>query len=729
VIHRNARLIAAPQQFKYLAQVYAYRYADVKQKPAILHISMDTPATQPVALSPRVTARRLLIVGVCCSLVLALSGPLGRFVVLLGGLLFAPGYLLERWLGPREQLPPFARPALWLALSMACPVLLLAWTTPLGLSMPAALWLAMIAGCTAAALMSVWYHPPSRPTLPQLWGWIGLGVVLAGTLWVRFVQSSGLAFPPWVDSVHHALLIRIAGEQGRAPYNLEPYLPITNLPYHWGYHALLAVAWQVSELPLPDVMLWAGQIINALHSLTCAALATLLWRRPLAGIAAAIVVGVLSIMPAYYLSWGRYTQLTGLLLLPAIAICWHTWLRHPTRRMGGFVALLLAALSIIHFRVLLMTLALLGVLTVLWLLETPAAQIWQRARMALWIMFGVALLAAPWGAVLLLERLAPAVAQPTSLVGGGDYNKLNTGLLWAGLTRWLAAGALLALAWAVARRKRAAAVIVFWTVLLVLLANPGLLPVLLPAAGLILLINGVLARRWIMALGGGGLTLLNPYTTWVPYFWLMTNEVIVITLFVPLALALSGGVVLAYETLYTRLPRFQPMLPYATAVLLLGMLVWGGWQGRRVVNPATILATPADRAALDWAATNTPSDARFLINSTLWFPHLDRGTDGGYWLLPYIGRFSSLPPAIYTYGTPEYVAQVHADSRLVGQFTAGQEAQLDDLIARQGLTHIYLGANAAPLTPALFSDPQRFRTVYAQDGIVIIEVRTVASAR
>lgn len=134
---------------------------------------MDTPATQPVALSPLVTPRRLLIVGGCCLLVLALSGPLGRFMVLLGGLLFAPGYLLERWLGIREQIAPFARPALWLALSMACPVLLLAWTTPLGVSIPAALWLVMIASCTAAALMSVWYHPPTQPTQTQLWGWIG----------------------------------------------------------------------------------------------------------------------------------------------------------------------------------------------------------------------------------------------------------------------------------------------------------------------------------------------------------------------------------------------------------------------------------------------------------------------------------------------------------------------------------------------------------------------------
>ncbi len=686
---------------------------------------MDTPAIQPATLPRFTTTRRLLVVAMCCMLVLALSSPAGRFMVLFTSLLFAPGYLLERWIGQRELLPIFARPVLWLGLSVALPVLLLAWTTPLGIALAAPIWTGLLAGSVAATLISLWYDPAPSAQSSALWGWSGMLAVLAMTIWTRFVQIAGVALPPWVDPVHHALLIRIVGEHGQAPYKLEPYLPVSQLAYHWGYHALLAIAWQISGLPLPDVMLWGGQILNALHALTGAALATLLWRKPLAGIAAAIVIGVLSIMPAYYVSWGRYTQLTGLLLLAPLAICWHTWLQQPTRRSGLFTALVLAALSIIHVRALLMTLALLTVLTLFWMLETPRPIIVQRIRHSLLLTGGAALLAAPWLLVLLDERLAPAVAAPTSLVGGGDYNQLNTGLLWAGLTRWLAAGALLAAAWGITRRKRAAAQIVLWTVLLVLLANPVLLPYLLAATGLVVGVNALLLRRWWLLLPSSALLLLNPWLVAVPYFWLMTNEVIVITLYLPLALLLAGGAVLAYETLQCRLlpqPIAPWLLPTATAALLGGLLLWGGWQLRTVINPTTIFATPADRAALEWVADHTPPDARFLINTTPWFSHLDRGTDGGYWLLPYTGRATNLPPALYTYGAPEYVAQVHADSRLVGGYTAGQEAQLADLIQRTGITHIYLGAAAKPLTPALFNDPHRFRTVYQQDGITIIEV-------
>ena len=79
---------------------------------------------------------------------------------------------------------------------------------------------------------------------------------------------------------------------------------------------------RLASLDLPWAMLWTGQALNALHALAAAGLAAYLWRRPLAGVVAALVVGLLAIFPAYYVSWGRYTQLTGLLLLPPLMIVW-----------------------------------------------------------------------------------------------------------------------------------------------------------------------------------------------------------------------------------------------------------------------------------------------------------------------------------------------------------------------------------------------------------------------
>src|SRR5262249_27555641 len=169
-------------------------------------------------------------------------------------------------------------------------------------------------------------HPFTRSST---WS-AALLAILALTLWTRFKQIEGLALPPWVDSVHHALMIRVAAEHGQVPYSLRPYLPVDQLPYHWGYHVFTAAIMQLSGLPLTQAMLWTGQALNTLQALVAGALAAHLWRRPLAGVVAALVVGLISIMPAYYLSWGRYTQLAGLLLLPPLAVAWRMGLRAPS---------------------------------------------------------------------------------------------------------------------------------------------------------------------------------------------------------------------------------------------------------------------------------------------------------------------------------------------------------------------------------------------------------------
>ncbi len=66
-------------------------------------------------------------------------------------------------------------------------------------------------------------------------------------------------------------------------------------------------------------MLLLGQVFNALSVLAVYLLATSLTKDRLAGLFAALVTGFLSSMPAYYASWGRYTQLVGLLVLPVCA--------------------------------------------------------------------------------------------------------------------------------------------------------------------------------------------------------------------------------------------------------------------------------------------------------------------------------------------------------------------------------------------------------------------------
>jgi uncharacterized membrane protein len=161
-------------------------------------------------------------------------------------------------------------------------------------------------------------------------------------------------------------------------------------------------------------------------------------------------------------------------------------------------------------------------------------------------------------------------------------------------------------------------------------------------------------------------------------------------------------------------------------VALIGMLamlaLWGAWGLRDVVNPATVIATPADVAAIAWVSQHTSPDARFLINAAPWLG-TGRGADGGWWLLPLAGRWTSTPPVLYDYGPADYVRETRARTRQLLDFAPGQEQALYELIDRDQISYIYLGANPKPITPDAFPASQGFEKVYEQGGVTIFAVR------
>lgn len=639
--------------------------------------------------------RKVIVITLFCAAVLWLAGPPGHFLVILPLLLCGPGYLVERWLPQTPPVLPWVRPTLWIGLSLSLIALLYQWVTFVAVSLTPPLLAGLTGSCALGVLWCVWRGRAAVPVEGQAASplpahhpsWLATGAllaILALTLGTRFSQIRELALPPWVDSVHHGLMIRVAAERGQVPYSLRPYLPVDQLPYHWGYHVFTATVMRLTDLSLPLVMLWEGQILNALHAFTCAALAAYLWRRPLAGVVAALVVGLISIMPAFYLSWGRYTQLTGLLLLPGLIIAWRTALLTSSRRWWGCVALLVAGLSLIHFRVLIFALCFLMVSGLVWASNRPGGMVFARFWCAA-VAAGLALgLTAPWLWVLVTRMLLPAVDQPESLVGTESYNAVSRGLLWAGQNRMLIALTLLGAGWGVLRRSLVAVEQVGWVLAVVALANPQFVG--------------------------------------LPYFWLITNDAVVISLFLPIAVLLGGGAVWLQDRLEHWWQR-RMLIRWSGAAALSLLAIWGTYSLRNVINPVTVFATPADATALEWVATHTPPDARFLINATAWFTDVYRGSDGGWWLLPLTGRWTSTPPILYRYGPPDYVRETYERSKKIQSFQAEQMPELEQLIAAEQITYIYLGTQPGALTPEVFRDNPAFEPVYERDGVTILAVR------
>lgn len=678
--------------------------------------------------SPLTAGRRLLVAAALAAAAAAVAAPAGRLAVAVALLLFAPGYLLERALpGPRP--PTVARLAVWLALSLSVVPLLYQWAwvarLPLG---DLALW-GTAAALAAAALAAAWRDlgSPLPPASPEgVWAAALTAAIVGATVVIRLAHIEGLALPPWVDSVHHALMVRLAAETGSAPVSLEPYMPVRDLPYHWGYHVVIATAMRLGGTGLPETLLLSGQLLNALHALTAASLAVALWRRPAAGPVAALVAGLVSLMPAYYLSWGRYTQLAGLLMVPGLAVIWQQGLAGRGRGWWAAAALALAGLNLVHFRVLLLAGALLAALSLAWAVGTPWAALRGRVAAALAAILAAVALTAPWLALLAGRALLPALADG-GLAGGGSYNALNEGLLWAEPNRLLAALAMAGGLVGLALRRAAAATLALWVGLMALMANPWLLAYLLVALGLAL--GGAAVARRSPALVGAGLALLLSAALGPPpYFWLITNDVVAISLFLPFAALIGGGAAVLYGRLGALGPAAARALPWAWAVALAAAGVWGASaMGSRVLNQTTVLARPADRAAIAWAAASTPPDARFLVNAAPWLPTARRGADGGWWLLPLAGRATTMPPVLYVYGPPDYVARVNAVADAVIGYAPGREQAILDLIAAEGVTHIYLTEGVGPLTAAIFAGRPGFTQVYAQDGVTIFAVDAPAA--
>jgi hypothetical protein len=410
-----------------------------------------------------------------------------------------------------------------------------------------------------------------------------------------------------------------------------------------------------------------------------------------------------------------------------------------TLRLAFTLALLLAGLSLIHFIVLVFGLCFMGVTGIAWALRARRALWWPRLAWAAGSAALALALAGPWLWLLATRALLRSGAgQAPALLGQGAFYKLDPSLLWAGNNRMLIALALAAALWGIRRRKRPFATLLAWVAALGVLATPWLVLYLLPAGGTVLLVWCVARRRLLPALGAAMLLLINPLLIGkVPFIAVISIETVVISLFLPIGVLLGGGAVCVWERISQICKNREPRTANQSATAgsrfaalgsrlfgsatLIGLALWGAWGLRDVVNPATVLATPADVAAIGWVAAHTPPDARFLINAAPWLG-IGRSADGGWWLLPLAGRWISTPPALYAYGAPDYVRETRARTQQLLNFAPGQEQSLYQLIDRDKITYIYLGPNPHPITAAAFPASQGFEQVYAQGGVTIFAV-------
>jgi hypothetical protein len=513
---------------------------------------------------------------------------------------------------------------------------------------------------------------------------IGLLLLALAMTW-RLYQARDLLLPNWVDSQHHFLIIQAILEHGGIPEDLLPYLPVP-FYYHFGYHAVAALFTAISGLPIGQAMLSLGQVLNALVGLSAYVLGKSLWRNWRPALAAALLISFATRMPAYYLSWGRYTLTVGLIILPLAMALALDMVRGKTDWYGALsLGLLTAGLLLTHYFAVLLLGAFIGLLALIQVLR-GTRRLPETVLRISWMLNSAAaglLLALPW-----LWRVAKYTSSSAAIKTnlpesvGVIFTSARWGYIWQLLgpasNHWLLVPAGIGLVLVLIKRHNLG--FALWSLVLALMSLPT------------------------------GVT-LGPFRA----------DHFAIVLFLPVTLLVGWLSWLAAQWVGRQLKQ-----TWVTSIMLILMVMaWVGWglsSTWDIVNPTTVLVNEADLEALAWVAENTPAEARFYINTAYWLANAYRGVDGGGWLLPYTGRWALVPTVFYGYSPDAaWVGKLRSWGEAASQITSCTPG-FWSLVESAELDWIYLRTGVGSLQPSGLADCDGVRLAFQNESVSIYQL-------
>ena len=537
--------------------------------------------------------------------------------------------------------------------------------TPLAIG----LLLSLFIGLVLTGLIHSWKTAFNKTWL------IALFVLAIFTIW-RIWQARELVFPNWVDSQHHVLIIRKIIENGGLPSTLEPYLP-GPFYYHFAFHAVTAFFSVLSGLAPEQAVLMLGQVINACVGISVYALAKAMSNNWRVGVLAAFFVTFATKMPGYYLTWGRYTLLMGVMILPvAMAEVMQVKERHEHWWQITGLTLLTAGTLLSHYFAAFLLALFLALVGLQWLIESIRFKSidWKPiASIAISTFIGLVLTSRWYYRIVVYSnatsRPVLRMMESGALEGSWEYLSYLVGPISGYILIGLG---IVGLLWFSFKPKRF--YLFGWVVIVLFLSLPT------------------------------GLRLLN-----------FRYDYYALVAFIPITITSAFTIVLASEKLINNKRISTLIIP------LIGVLisVFGASLNLSAVNPETVLATKTDQMALDWIEAHTPEDARFFINTVGWSPNNYRGVDGGGWILPSTGRWSIVPTIFYPMSADEDFIQ--------NTVNLGRRASLitdcgDDfwsLVNDAKLNYIYIKKGIGGLQPSALISCEGVRQLTNIGGVYI----------
>jgi hypothetical protein len=509
------------------------------------------------------------------------------------------------------------------------------------------------------------------------------------TLSMRMIMVRDLATPAWVDSIHHALITRLILSTGSYPSSYAPYWDINPSAYHPGFHGITATLTWLSNLSIDQSLLVFGQVLNALAVFSVYLFTKTFTRSNLAGLFAAFITGFLTPMPAYYTSWGRYTELAGLIIFPAAFALILLLMNGQTKKQKYWIILLcvitISGLFMVHYRVTVFLAGLILSYFFIYILmnkSAPKTSTTKIIKLLFIVAFASIFLVFPWMFQLIENSVLPMI----SSIGIRPIPYFQD-FSWAFLTSAYGKQTLviagLGLLWGLIERKRFAYMLTVWISLLFLIANFDALHI-----------------------PGGGL---------------ITSASVEIMLFIPISML--GGYFIDLLIRYWKIlfPQKVKILFMGTILIVTLMVAFlGAKQLINILNPITIISRNADIPAIEWVENNIPMNETIVINPFAWGYGLYAGSDGGFWISPLSGRSTLPPPVLYGLGPGS--KKIKEQSKQIIDLSSNPDALWGFLKDNQ-IQYIYVGAKGGVLSPDKLSSSEHYSNIYHKDGVWIFRIK------
>jgi hypothetical protein len=519
-------------------------------------------------------------------------------------------------------------------------------------------------------------------------------IILATRIW----HIKNLEIPLWGDSYHHTTLVQLMIDNSGLFNSWLPYAPYQSFTSHFGFHSNAAVFHWATSQDIPISVLIIGQFFNTMAAISLYPLAVELSnQRKWAGILTVALAGLGSIMPAFYINWGRYAQLSGQVLFPIVIFL---LLRPAPKRKGLIYVIVMSTLfagtSVSYYRMPLFLLAFFPSFLFRWFRKIKSKEVEFSDLLKKWggfIILSIILLL-PLVIRLRQGRLTSTIIPDNQAYGFAFQDLFNDIKIWQHINE-------------------------FYPVWLLILGAIGWF------------VSGI-RKNWETVLLPLGLVILQLYylgqLSTLPFAYFTDPFSILLFFYIPLTLLSSQIITLIKFDLNRK-------LGWAVAVICLLFTIGFAWERRTITDSHThALVTDPDLRAYEWIKTNIPDDSLFLIEGAQGRTIV--GSDGGWWLPILAERQNTIPPQYAFNEVPissNYNNWVNEIYQTLLKINIGSKEGFNYL-CDWGISHIYIGQKQGSVgdsgTQPLFTIEQLrnetyFELLYQEDMVRIYKINSL----